>query len=92
MADVEDSTECYKEVDAVDDAFMGSGSDNVGNDDGSGYHEIIALMDVLQTLGVEPEEANRISAKVMRISSQPTRPPLSRHMGVGTLPMRRTMS
>ena len=85
MADVEDSTEFYKEVDAVDDAFMGSGSDNVGDDNGSGDHEMIALMDVLQTLGVEPEEANRFSAKVMRISSQPTRPTFVEAYGCGNV-------
>ena len=33
-------------------------------------HEMIALMDVLQTLGVEPDDANRFSAKIMRISNQ----------------------
>ena len=32
---------------------------------------MVAMMDILQTLGVEPEDANRFSSKITRISAQP---------------------
>ena len=50
MAEMEDSTEFYKEVDAADDELM----DNRIDDDDleHGDHEMIALMDILQALGV----------------------------------------
>ena len=72
MADMGDNTNFYEEVDAADDAFM-EGQNPVDDGD-SGDHDMIALMQLLQTLGVGPEEANGSSAKVMRISAQPINP------------------
>ena len=68
MADEGDTTEFFREVDGADDAFVGE-PDPV--DDDSCDHGMIALMDILQTLGVGPKEANRYRAKIMMTSSQP---------------------
>ena len=87
MADMEDTTDFHKEVDAADDAYMDQLNHEDKNDDGdgSGDHEMIALMDLLQTLGVGPEEANRFSAKVMRISAQPLHPTFVEMYGCGNI-------
>ena len=62
--DLDDTNDFYQEVN--DDDI----EDKVEPDD----HEMVAMMDVLQTLGVEPEDANRFSSRIMRISSQPLNP------------------
>ena len=48
MADMGDTTECYREVDAEVDAPPDLMDDE--SDDDSGDHEMVALMDILQTL------------------------------------------
>ena len=53
--------------------------------DDSDDYEMIALMDILQTLGVGPEEANRFSAKIMRISAQPLNPTFVEMYGCGNI-------
>ena len=77
--DIEDTTEFYKEIDDT------MGDDNNVNDFEPEENEMIALMDILQTLGVDAEEANRFSAKVMRISSQPLNPTLVEMYGCGNI-------
>ena len=81
MADMGDTTNFYEEVNAADDAFM----DEHNVDGDSGDHEMVALMDLLQTLGVGVEEANRFSAKVMRISAQPINPSFVEMYGSGNI-------
>ena len=66
MADMGDTTDFYKEVDEADESMDGFSPAEI---DDSDDHEMIALMDILRTLGVWPEEANRFSAKIMRISA-----------------------
>ena len=83
MADVEDSYEFYKEVDAADDELMDNSQLN--DDLGSGDHEMVALMDILQTLGVGPVEANRYSARIMRISAKPLNPTFVEMYGCGNI-------
>lgn len=78
---MDDTTEFYREV---DDAFMES-TDNGGEDFDSDDNEHVALMGVLQTLGVEPLEANRFSAQVMRISQQPLNPTFVEMYGCGNI-------
>ena len=63
MADVDDTYEFYREVDAADEELMGNPESSDGFVDESGDHEMVALMDILQTLGVSAEEANRYSSK-----------------------------
>ena len=82
MADMDDTYEFYKEV---DEDFMGDPEPSDGYVDESEDHEMIALMDVLQTLGVGPEEANRYSSKIMRISSQPLNPTFVEMYGCGNI-------
>ena len=48
-------------------------------------HEMVAMMDVLQTLGVEPDDANRFSAKIMRIRNQPINPSFVEMYGCGSI-------
>ena len=48
-------------------------------------HEMVAMMDILQTLGVEPEDANRFSSRIMRISSQPLNPSFVEMYGCGNI-------
>ena len=55
------------------------------DDDDSGDHEMIAIMDALQTLGVGPTKANRFSAKVMRVSAQPLNPTFVEMYGCGNI-------
>ena len=43
------------------------------------------MMDILQTLGVEPEDANRFSSRIMRISSQPLNPSFVEMYGCGNI-------
>ena len=83
MPDVDDTTDFYREVDGAEDTPM-EGSDPVDDDD-SGDHEMVALMDILQTLGVGPEEANRFSAKIMRISAQTLNPTFVEMYGCGNI-------
>ena len=71
--DRDDTTDFFKEVDAAMEEPMGED------------HEMIAMMDVLQTLGVEPDEANRFSAKIMRISNQPMNPTFVEMYGCGNI-------
>ncbi|MCP2504710.1 MAG: hypothetical protein NLN65_05400, partial [Candidatus Poseidoniaceae archaeon] len=71
--DRDDTTDFFKEVDD-------SMEEQVADD-----HEMIALMDVLQTLGVEPDDANRFSAKIMRISNQPINPTFVEMYGCGNI-------
>ena len=71
LIDLDDTTDFYKKVD--DDDM----EDQVDTED----HEVVAMMDILQTLGVEPADANRISSRIMRISSQLLNPPLWKCMG-----------
>ena len=74
--DLEDTSDFYKEV---NDASM---DDHVALEED---HEMIALMDVLQTLGVEPDEANRFSSRIMRISNQPINPTFVEAYGCGNI-------
>jgi len=71
--DRDDTTDFFREVDD-------SMEEQVADD-----HEMIALMDVLQTLGVEPDDANRFSAKIMRISNQPINPTFVEMYGCGNI-------
>ena len=82
MADMPDSTDFYTEVDEADGSMDGFSPAAV---DDSDDHEMIALMDILQTLGVGPEEANRFSAKIMRISAQPLNPTVVEMYGCGNI-------
>ena len=82
MAD--DTVDFYLEVDAADEELMGDSAISDGDVD-SGDHEMVALMDILQTLGVSPEEANRFSSKIMRISSQPINPTFVEMYGCGNI-------
>ena len=70
-----DTTDFHNEVDASMDDDAAHESD----------HEMIAMMDILQTLGVEPEEANRFSSRVMRISKQPLNPTFVEMYGCGNI-------
>ena len=61
---VEDSSDLHHEVDT-------------DMNDGTTEHadtEMMAIMDVLQTLGVDVEDANRFAAKVIRTSQHPPDP------------------
>ena len=71
--DRDDTTDFFREVDEAME-------EPVGED-----HEMIAMMDVLQTLGVEPDDANRFSAKIMRISNQPMNPTFVEMYGCGNI-------
>ena len=84
MADMGDTSEFYKEVDEADN-LMESSEFSDGHVDESEDHEMVALMDILQTLGVGPEEANRYSSKIMRISSQPLNPTFVEMYGCGNI-------
>ena len=75
------TTNFYEEVNAADDAFM----DEHNVDGDSGDHDMVAIMDLLQTLGVGVEEANRFSARVMRISAQPINPSFVEMYGCGNI-------
>ena len=79
---MEDTTEFYKEV---DNDFMGSADAEVEPDIDTDDHEMVALMDILQTLGVEAEEANRFSSRIMRITSQPLNPSFVEMYGCGNI-------
>ena len=70
------------EIDAADDEAMEMPNliDDVDDD-----HEMISMMDILQTLGVEAEEANRFSSKIMRISAQPLNPTFVEMYGCGNV-------
>ena len=70
-----DDTILYQEVN--DDDM----EDKVEPDD----HEMVAMMDILQTLGVEPEDANRFSSRIMRISNQPLNPSFVEMYGCGNI-------
>jgi hypothetical protein len=70
-----DTTDFYNEVDADMD-------DNVALEDD---HEMVAMMDILQTLGVEPDDANRFSSRIMRISKQPLNPTFVEMYGCGNI-------
>ena len=85
MADTGDTSEFYKEVDEADDNLMESSEFSDGQVDESEDHEMVALMDILQTLGVGPEEANRYSSKIMRISSQLLNPTFVEMYGCGNI-------
>ena len=85
MADMEDTYNFHDEVDAADEEPMGDLEPSDGVVDGSDDHEMIALMDILQTLGVGPMEANRYSSKIMRISSQPLNPTFVEMYGCGNI-------
>ena len=74
--DLEDTTNFFEEVN--DDVM----ADNVAE---SEDHEMIALMDILQTLGVEPAEANRFSSRIMRVSNQPINPTFVEMYGCGNI-------
>ena len=65
-----DTTECYQEV---DDAMA----------EESGDTEMMAIMDVLQTLGVDVGEANRFSAKVIRTAQGTSHPTFVEAYGIG---------
>ena len=52
-------------------------------DDEPEDHAMIAMMDVLQTLGVEANEANRFSSRIMRVSNQPLNPTFVEMYGCG---------
>ena len=80
--DMFDTTEFHQEV---DDAFMENNDVNDAIDSDGQDHEMTAIMDILQTLGVEAEEANRFSARVMRISSQPLNPTFVEVYGCGNI-------
>ena len=64
LIDLDDTKDFYKEVD----------DDDVDDKVEPVDHEMVAMMDILQTLGVEPEDANRFSSRIMRISNQPLNP------------------
>ena len=85
MADMGDTYEFYKEVDVADEELMGDPEPSDGVVDGLDDHEMVALMDILQTLGVGPEEANRYSSKIMRIRSQPLNPTFVEMYGCGNI-------
>ena len=74
--DLEDTADFYKEV---NDSSM---DDHVALEED---HEMIAMMDILQTLGVEPSEANRFSSRIMRISNQPLNPSFVEMYGCGNI-------
>ena len=48
-------------------------------------NEMVAMMDILQTLGVEPEDANRFSSRIMKISHQPLNPSFVEMYGCGNI-------
>ena len=85
MADVDDTYEFYREVDAAGEELMGNPESSDGFVDEYDDHEMVALMDILQTLGVSAEEANRYSSKIMRISSQPLNPTFVEMYGCGNI-------
>ena len=72
--DLDDTADFYKEVDADMD-------DRAEPED----NEMVAIMDILQTLGVEPEDANRFSARIMRVSHQPLHPSFVEVYGCGNI-------
>ena len=82
MAEMPDSTDFYKDVDEANDEAM-----EVPNliDDIDDDHEMVAMMDILQTLGVEPEDANRFSSKILRIGAQPINPTFVEVYGCGNV-------
>ena len=59
MADVDDTHDFHREVDAADEEMDRD-------------HEMVAMMDVLQTLGVDVEAACRFSSDVIRTAQRPT--------------------
>ena len=79
VIDVDDTTEFCKEVDDAID------SNDIGDVPDSEDHEMTAIIDILQTLGVDEEEANRSSAWIMRISSQPMNPTFVEVYGCGNV-------
>ena len=82
---VEYSYEFYKEVDTADADLMNHSHNNDNDGMDSGEHEKVALIDMLQTIGVGPVEANRYSAKIMRISAQPINPTFVEMYGCGNI-------
>ena len=72
--DLDDTADFYKEVDADMD-------DKAEPED----NEMVAIMDILRTLGVEPEDANRFSARIMRVSHQPLHPSFVEVHGCGNI-------
>ena len=71
--DLDDTSDFYEEVD--DDDM----EDKVEPED----NEMVAMIDILQTLGVEPEDANRFSSRIMKISHQPLNPSFVEMYGCG---------
>ena len=67
-----DTTECSREVDEA----MHEEHDDT---------EMVAIMDVLQTLGVDVEEANRFSAKVVRTAQGTNQPTFVEAYGTGRI-------
>ena len=82
VMDMYDTTEFYKEV---DDAFMENNDVNDAIDTDGQDHKMSAIMDILQTLGVEAREANKFSARILRISSQPLNPTCVEVCGCGNI-------
>mgnify|MGYP003335636647 CR=1 FL=1 len=71
--------------DADGAALMADAAPAAGMVDASDAHEMLALMDTLQTLGVSPENANRYSSRIVRISSQPLNPTFVEMYGCGNI-------
>ena len=76
-SDWDDTTDFYKEVDNADAEMQ---EDAHPND-----HEMLAMMDVLQTLGVEPDTANSFAAHIMNVAHKPMRPSCVEFFGTGNI-------
>ena len=46
---------------------------------------MVAMMVTIQAIGVEPEDANRFSSRIMRISHQPSNPSFVEMFGCGSI-------